>query len=114
MRRTDREFLCDILEASTRIKSYINSLSYNEFLANIEKQDAVIRNIEIIGEATKNLSDEFKNKYKEIEWKKISGMRDKIIHFYFGVNLEIVWKVAKDEVPKLKEFIVKILEHYNK
>jgi len=109
-KRTDREFLLDILEACKRIEKYTSGLNYGEFLENEEKQDAVIRNIEIIGEAVKNVSDELKDKHREIRWKKIAGMRDKLIHFYFGVRLEVVWVVAKKEIPDLKERVNMIIK----
>jgi len=82
--RGNREFILDISEACTRIISYTENMSYNEFLKNIKTQDAVLRNIEIIGEAVKNLSNIFKAENPEIEWRKIAGMRDRLIHFYFG------------------------------
>jgi len=110
MFRGDKEFLRDIAEACTRIEMYTQNLSYDEFLKNTEKQDAVIRNIEIIGEAVKKLSEDFKNEYNEIEWKKIAGMRDRLIHFYFGINIEVVWNVVAVEIPKLKNFVNKTLE----
>jgi uncharacterized protein with HEPN domain len=115
MRRTDKEFLLDILEACKRIKKYVSGLSYEDFFENSEKQDAVIRNIEIIGEAVKKISQGLKDKYKDVSWKDIAGMRDKLIHFYFGVNLEIVWIVATEEIPELESKIKEILqkEGYN-
>ena len=73
-------------------------------------QNAVIRSIEVIGEAVKNLPKDFKSKYAEIPWNKITGMRDKIIHHYFGVDLETVWKVVKENIPELKNNIKKILK----
>ena len=106
----DKEFLVDILEACRRIKNYIAGLTYEEFLKNEEKQDAVIRNIEIIGEAIKSISKDLKEKYEEIDWKKIAGMRDKLIHFYFGIKLEIVWVVTTKEIPELQNYILKILK----
>ncbi len=115
MYRKDKDFILDIIEACERILNYTKNLSYEDFFKNSEKQDAVIRNIEIIGEAVKHLSDEVKNKYGEIDWKSIAGMRDKLIHFYFGLNLEIVWKVIEKEIPKLKNFIKEIIgDFYDK
>lgn len=110
MYRQDRDFVYDIVEACKRIQKYLKGVTYEEFLKNFEKQDAVVRNIEIIGEAVKNLSSEFKAKHKDIPWKKIAGMRDRLIHFYFGVNLEIVWIVATKEVPFLKQKIREIIK----
>ncbi len=110
MRRGDKELLLDILEACERIESYTQGLNYEDFLNNIEKQDAVIRNIEIIGEASKNISNDLKNRYRSVEWRKISGMRNKLIHEYFGIDVEIVWLVVKEEIPTLKRTVMKILE----
>jgi len=108
-KRGNKELLMDITEAIDRIGIYIKELNYEKFLQDIKTQDAVIRNIEIIGEAVKNLSKYLREKHKEIEWKDVAGMRDKIIHFYFGVKWEIVWDVIKNEIPLLKEKIEKIL-----
>lgn len=69
-----------------------------------------MRNLEIIGEAAKNISPDLQNKHKDTQWKEIAGMRDKIIHFYFGVNLDIVWRTAKDKLPLLKKKIEKIIQ----
>jgi uncharacterized protein with HEPN domain len=80
-------------------------LSYADFLKKIETQDAVVRNFEIIGEAVKNVSKNLKTRYKNIQWREIAGMRDKVIHFYFGVNWDIVWKAARDSLPPFKEEI---------
>jgi len=99
--RTDKEFLLDIQEAIRRINLYTSSLTYDEFFENIQIQDAVLRNLEIIGEAVKNLSQDLKKRYKNVPWKDIAGMRDKIIHFYFGVNLDIVWDTIKEKLPIL-------------
>lgn len=110
MRRGDKEYLLDILEGCRRIIRYTEGLSYEEFLSNEEKQDAVIRNIEVIGEAVKKVTSQLKDKYTQINWKKIAGMRDKLIHFYFGVKLEVVWVVTTKEIPELEGKIKEILK----
>ena len=79
-----------------------------EFLDSVQLQDAVIRRIEIIGEAVKNIPKQVKNKYPDIAWKEIAGMRDILIHEYFGVDLELTWKVAKKDVRNLKSKILKV------
>ena len=109
-KRRDVDFLKDIMEAIKRIKVYSDKIDYDEFLGDIKTQDAVVRNIEIIGEAVKNISPDFKERYENIEWKKIAGMRDKIIHFYFGINWEIVWDVIKNKLPQLEKEIKTSLE----
>lgn len=113
-KRGNREFISDIKEAIERIKKYTTDMSYEMFLHDTKTQDAVVRNIEIIGEAAKNLSSDFRKKYKHIDWKKIAGMRDKIIHFYFGVKWDIVWAVIKDKIPAFSEQINNILNELKK
>ena len=88
--RSDSDFLRDIQEAVRRIRMYTDAMSYDRFLADIKTQDAVIRNLEIIGEATKSLSTELREKYPGMPWKGMAGIRDRLIHHYFGVNLDIV------------------------
>lgn len=97
--RGDLEFLRDIKEAISRINSYTNGIEYKEFQKDTKTQDAVVRNLEIIGEAVKNISKEFKKKYTDMPWKEMAGTRDKVIHFYFGVNYDVVWSISKDELP---------------
>ena len=98
-KRTDREFLSDIQEAIRRIRKYTAEMTYQDFLNDTKTQDAVIRNLEIIGEATKKLSDDLREKYPHLPWKEMAGMRDRLIHHYFGVNLDIVWQIVADELP---------------
>jgi uncharacterized protein with HEPN domain len=108
-KRGDTEFLSDISEAIRRIGIYIKDIDYENFLEDIKTQDSVIRNLEIIGEAVKNISDDFKDKHPQIPWKDWAGVRDKLIHHYFGVNLEVVWYIIKEDLPSLKEEIRRVL-----
>lgn len=108
--RTDKDFLRDIQEAARRIRTYTVDITYDRFLEDFKSQDAVIRNLEIIGEATKNLSPKLREEYPEIPWKGMAGVRDRLIHDYFGVNLDIVWDIVSVELPKLKSQIDTILK----
>lgn len=108
-KRGDIPALKDILEAVTRIERYVGPMSLAEFMDDTQKQDAVIRNFEIIGEAVKNISADFRRKHKDIEWNQIAGFRDKLIHQYFGVNRMIVWDVIKNRLPPLKKSVEDIL-----
>lgn len=100
-KRDDNVILQDIKEAINRIISYTLKMDYEEFRQDHKTQDAVIRNIEILGEATKLLSNETKSKYPDIPWKEIAGTRDRLIHDYFGVNIDIIWDIAKNEIQSL-------------
>jgi len=99
--RSDRDFLSDIQEAMRRIAEYTAGMTYQAFLEDTKTQDAVVRNLEIIGEATKNLSKELRERYSDVPWKGMAGVRDRLIHHYFGVNLDIVWQIVRDELPKV-------------
>ena len=99
--RADMDFVNDIREAIQRISDYLGDMSYDAFRRDIKTQDAVIRNIEIVGEAAKGLSEELRAKTPHIPWKNMAGMRDRLIHHYFGVNLDIVWQVISSELPEL-------------
>jgi uncharacterized protein with HEPN domain len=100
-KRTDQEALSDIREALQRITTYVAGMTYESFVADPKTQDAVVRNLEILGEATKNLSDELRAKYSSVPWKNMAGARDRLIHHYFGTNLDIVWQIATVELPKV-------------
>ncbi len=103
-------FLEHILESIKDIESYSKDISKKKFFNDRQLQDAIVRRVEIIGEAVKNIPDNVKNKYVTVSWKEIIGTRDIFIHQYFGIDLEIVWNIVKKDLPDLKKKIKKILE----
>jgi uncharacterized protein with HEPN domain len=111
--KKDRVYLRHILDAISDIENFMRGVSQDDFFENREKQYATLRALEIIGEATKNLSDELKTENPSVDWKNIAGMRDKLIHAYFGVNLPLVWETVKKDLPQLKLQAQKMLENVN-
>lgn len=109
-KRADVEYLADTKEAILRINAYTEQLSYEQFLEDKKTQDAVVRNLEIIGEAVKNISEESKSRFPQIPWKDLAGVRDKLIHHYFGVNFDIVWNIVKQELPDVLSQLEEILK----
>jgi uncharacterized protein with HEPN domain len=110
MKRNIKLYLQDIWESTLAIEEYTQNLAEEEFYSNRQVQDAIIRRLEIIGEAVKNIDDDFRNKYPQIPWKKIAGMRDIIAHEYFGVKLERVWDVLRKDLPDIKQQMLLIME----
>jgi len=108
--KDDFAYIDHILISIKKIKAFTKDFSKSDFDTNEMVQDAVIRNIEIIGEATKKISEELKSKYKEIPWKEMSGMRDKLIHDYMGIDCDVVWKTITDDIPLIESLIKKIEE----
>jgi uncharacterized protein with HEPN domain len=105
MSRDVRVYIEDILECIDKINEYTKEITDVNFYESSQIQDAVIRRLEIIGEAVKKIPDEFKNKYPDIPWKKIAGMRDILIHEYSGVNLKRVWNAIKGDIIDLEKDI---------
>ena len=108
-RRSDADLVRDMLEAARRAGDYCADLQYDDFLQDNKTQDAVVRNLEILGEAAKSLSEDLRTRYDGLPWASIAGMRDRLIHDYFGVNLDIVWDVVKNDLPPLVEGLNQIL-----
>ncbi|MCF8357561.1 MAG: DUF86 domain-containing protein [Prolixibacteraceae bacterium] len=108
MEKDDFVYIEHILDSISKIEKYTGSINASEFVDNELIQDAVIRNFEIIGEATKNISNDFREKNSDIPWKKMAGMRDLLIHDYLGIDLYAVWETIKLDLPNLKSELLKI------
>ncbi len=109
MKRIIEDYLEDILEECNYLLERSKNFTYEAFIENEDLKRAFIRSLEIIGEATKKIPQEIRIKYPDIPWRDIAGMRDKLIHEYFGISYEIVWKTIKEDIPFLKQEIEKIL-----
>ncbi|MEW6381836.1 MAG: HepT-like ribonuclease domain-containing protein [bacterium] len=107
-------YLKHILDETKFLLHETSGFTYEDFISHELLKRGCTRSLEIIGEAVKSLSHDFKKRYTDIQWKKIAGMRDKIIHYYFGVNWDIVWDAIQDKIPELKEKIEKIIEELEK
>lgn len=112
--RNNLSYINHILDAIRDIEESVEGASKSNFLKDKDMKDANIRRLEIIGEAVKNLSESFRNRYKNIPWREIVGTRDKMIHHYFGVDLDIVWDTINNNLPELKQKILKIKEDLEK
>ncbi|MBD2162701.1 DUF86 domain-containing protein [Limnothrix sp. FACHB-1083] len=112
-KRGDRERLMDILEAIDRAITYTANMSYEDFLGDAKTQDATIRALEILGEASKEVSEPIKAQYPTIPWRSIAGQRDKLIHHYFGVNLDIVWETITLDLPNFRLQINQVLMRFS-
>jgi uncharacterized protein with HEPN domain len=112
-KREYRDYLQDIYDAINDISNFIEGMAHEDFLKDKKTMNAVIRSIEVIGEASKQLPKAVRDKYPSIPWKKMAGMRNKVIHEYFGVDIEIVWKTAKKQIPALKKKIFALLKREN-
>jgi len=95
-------------------EEFIQGLSYEAFISDKKTFNAVVRSIEVIGEAVKNIPDSIRSRYSDIPWKEMAGMRDKLIHFYFGVDQEAVWVTVKERIPTIRPIFEKILQDLEK
>ena len=104
-------FIEDILECIGKIEKYIEDMEFGDFESDSKTIDAVVRNLEVIGEASRNIPENMKAKYPDVYWKGVVGLRNRIIHEYFGVDVKIVWHIIKEEVPTLRKQIDEVLKN---
>jgi len=113
MKREVLDFIDDIIEAIDDLETFTQGMKLNDFKQDKRTIYAVIRALELMGEAVKNLPDELRQTYDQVPWNQIAGMRDMLVHQYFGVEVETVWKVAKEDAPALKKTMLKIQRKLN-
>lgn len=109
MTRTIVLYVRDMLQSMDDALDFVRGMSYEQFAADKKTLNAVLRSIEVIGEAAKNIPEDVRSRYPHIPWREMAGMRDKVIHFYFGVNPETVWLVVAERIPELRPQIEQIL-----
>jgi uncharacterized protein with HEPN domain len=109
MKRNTLLYIKDILENMRDAEGFIQGMSYEQFAADKRTVNAVLRSIEVVGEAAKKVPEDIRTEYPQLPWKEMAGMRDKVIHFYFGVDKEVVWLVVKERIPTLRPLIESIL-----
>jgi uncharacterized protein with HEPN domain len=110
MKRNHLIFLEDILESMNRIETYLTGVTYKQFIENQLLIDATIRNLEVIGEASKYIPEEIKERYPMVPWRKMTGLRNILIHEYFGIDEENVWEIASNNLPQTKQEIEKVIK----
>lgn len=109
-RRVLGDYVQDVLDAMVEAEEFTSGMDFSDFKTDRKSINAVVRSLEIIGEATKKLPKSVTDEYPEIPWKRMAGMRDKLIHEYFGVDLDMVWEVVRSELPPLKPLMQRVLE----
>jgi uncharacterized protein with HEPN domain len=112
MSRDEMMYLRDIAQSCRKVLQFTEGLSQNDLLGDVRTYDAVVRNMEIIGEAAKHISDEMREQLADIEWRKIAGLRDMLAHVYFGIDDDILWDVVKNRIPELVRAVEKFLSEH--
>jgi uncharacterized protein with HEPN domain len=113
MKKDDSVYLHHIIDALLQIERYTDGVTYEEFLSNSLLQDGVIRQLEVMGEAARNLSEDLRNEYPKIPWRQMISLRNRMIHAYFNVNLQIIWEIIQGDIPNLKQETKHVLEIFN-
>ena len=113
-KREYKDYLRDILDAVNDAESFVEGMSFEQFEKDRKTLNAVVRSLEIIGEAAKNIPLTLREKYDKLPWKKMTGMRDKVIHAYFGVNTKTLWNTVKNDLPPLKQLVPRMLKDLEK
>ncbi len=114
MSREFMDFIEDILDGMNKAETLLEGVSYSQFESDFRINFAVVRALEIIGEAAKHLPDELRQRYPDIPWKNMAGMRDRIIHGYDNLDLQIVWAVVKNDIPQIKPHIELVIKDYER
>jgi len=109
MSRDYRLYLDDIRESCEKVLRYVHGLTFGQFVHDEKTFDAVVRNLEIIGEAAKHIPPDIRSRYPEVEWPKIAGLRDVVVHEYFGLDGDILWDIVQNHVPALLDHVLRIL-----
>jgi len=114
IKRDYRDYVQDILDSMKDTEEFVKGMGFDDFTQDKKTINAVIRSIEVIGEATKKIPESLKDKFPSVPWKKMARMRDKLIHQYFGIDIEILWQVVKKDLPNVKPLILKVRESLEK
>lgn len=109
-KREYKDYILDIANSINKIEKFVGNFTFEEFQKDEKTIYAVVRAIEIIGEATKNIPTSTKKMHKEIKWEKVKGMRNRLVHEYFGVNTKVVWKTIKEDIPELKKKMLELMK----